>query len=220
MPTKKSDQRRSAFEEWVQEQPERVQGQSTIPAPLTPMDLMGPEPKMRNRSWEAKHKARPYRGVPSEIHNQVVALAENLKVPADEVAQVFVQYGLSCLDRGILTISPRPKAERMTLYPLPKGWGKQAGWSDSDEWESKPLEIPMRRKTAKSAIPSWKNAPGYRLADETHKVVKQLAEKHTLPIGEIITLFLKHGLESYKSGRLKLNPQPKVVKMTLTENAS
>jgi hypothetical protein len=222
MSNKSGDQRRSAFEEWVQERPERVQGQSALPAPLTPMDLMGPEPKMRNRRWEKEHHTHSYRGVPHEIHDQVIDLAEHLQVSTDEIVQVFVQYGLSCIARGILTISPRPKAQRMTLFPLPKGWGKQTGWSEADGWNpEEQKEIPIKRKCPiKEEKSLWEIRAHYRMSDDIHEAIKQLAEKHTVPVGEIMTLFLKHGLESYKLGHLKLNPQPKIINMTLAESTS
>jgi hypothetical protein len=206
--------RRSAFDSWTDQSGEA----GTPPAPPTPIDLMGAEPKKRNRGWEKSHKARPYRGVSADVHEQVVALASHLLVTTDEVAQMFVQYSLSCLANEILTISPRPKAQRMTLFPLPNGWGEQAGWSETDGWKpTDPQLLPSKRKTVQKSNTLWKYAPGYRLPDEIHDAVKRLADQHTVPLGEIMTLFLKHGLESYKTGRLRLNPQPRTVKMTLLE---
>jgi hypothetical protein len=182
---------------------------------------MGAEPKKRNRGWEKEHHTHSYRGIPQGIHEQVFALADRLQVTMDEIVEVFVQYGLSCLDQGILIISPRPKAQRMTLFPLPKGWGDQAGWSEADGWDPKSQELPPApRKTSRTKPSSWERVVTYRLSDDGDNSIRHIATQHTLPVGEIVTLFLKHGLESYKSGRLKLNPQPKAVKMTLAENVS
>ena len=109
----------------------------------------------------------------------------------------------------------------MTLFPLSKGWGKQAGWSEADGWNPKSQEIPTSpRKTVKTKQSSWDRVVTYRLSDDADNSIRQIAKQHTLPVGEIVTLFLKHSLESYKNGRLRLNPQPKVVKMTLAENTS
>jgi hypothetical protein len=109
----------------------------------------------------------------------------------------------------------------MTLFPLPSGWGKQAGWSEADGWRpGKTLEIPSKKITAKKVQGAWEVRAHYRLPADAHEAIKQIAEKHTLPFGEVMTLFLKHGLESYKSGRLVLNPHPKVVRMTLAEVSS
>jgi len=209
--------RRSAFASW--------RGQDSVaassPVPPAPIDLMGAVPKKRNRQWEKGHRTHSYRGVPQVIHDQVVALASRLQVTTDEVVEVFVRYGLSCLDQGILIISPRPKAQRMTLFPLPKGWGDQAGWNEADGWDPKSQELPPApRKTSRTKPSSWERVVTYRLSDDGDNSIRHIATQHTLPVGEIVTLFLKHGLESYKSGRLKLNPQPKAVKMTLAENVS
>jgi hypothetical protein len=177
---------------------------------------MGAEPKKRNRGWEKEHHTHSYRGVPQEIHNQVVALADYLQVTTDEIVQVFVQYGLSCLDRDILTLSPRPKARRMTLFPLPNGWGEQVGWSEGGGWDPKSQEIPLSpRKPSRTKQIGWERVVTYRISDDADNSVSHIAAQHTLPVGEIVTLFLKYGFESYKSGRLKLTPHPKVVKMTL-----
>jgi hypothetical protein len=104
---KKSCERRSAFNDWGHSSQAST---SPVPTPPSPIDLIGVEPKKRNRGWEKEHHTHSYRGVPKEIHDEVVALADHLQVTTDEIVQVFVQYALSCLDRGILTICPRPKA--------------------------------------------------------------------------------------------------------------
>ena len=154
--SKKNSPRRNAFGDWSQ-QPSPQAMASSVPHPPTPIDLIGvAKPKERNRQWEKDHRTHSYRGVPPAIHNQVVALASHLQVTTDEVVQVFVQYGLSCLERGILTISPRPKAQRMTLFPLPNGWGEQAGWSEGDGWTPALQEnLPSLRKTSRIKQSGW-----------------------------------------------------------------
>ena len=206
--------RRGAFDDWKKQ----ADSTASVPPPPTPLSQMNvAKPRQRSREWEKGHRTYSYRGVPPELHEQVIALASHLQVNTDDVVQVFVHFGISCLSKGILTISPRPKAQRMTLFPLPSGWGEQAGWSEAaDGWEP-PHEIPTKQKTAKREKSLWENFVHYRLSIESHKAIKRLAEQHTIPIGEIVTLFLKHGLEAYKTGHLRLNPQPRTVKMTLLE---
>ena len=58
----------------------------------------------------------------------------------------------------------------------------------------------------------------YRISEDADNSVCHIAAQHNLPVGEIVTLFLKQGLESYISGQLKLTPHPKVIKMTLAED--
>jgi len=204
-------QRRSAFDSWspIGETPA---------IPPAPIDLMSAKKRKRDRKWEKEHRTCSYRGVPQYLHQQVIALASQLQVNTDEVVQVFVKYGLSCLEQEILTISPHPKAQRMTLFPLPDGWGQQAGWTEVGKWTPvQKKEIPIKKVTAKKPQNSWEIRVHYRLPADAHEAIKQIAEEHTLPIGEVMTLFLKHGLESYKSGKLALIPHPKAVKMTLAE---
>jgi hypothetical protein len=219
MTANKKTTRRSAFDTWQKGQKPDT---GTVPPP-SPLDQMVvAAPRKRSRDWEKGHHTCSYRGVPHDLHEQVVALAFHLQVNTDDVVQAFVQFGLSCLDKDILTISPRPKAQRMTLFPLPYGSGEQAGWGEVDKWDPGKLkkEIPAKRKVSQEKESLWESRAHYRLSKEIHEAIKCLAEQHTVPLGEIITLFLKHGLESYKTGRLKLNPQPRVVKMTLSEGAS
>jgi hypothetical protein len=220
MTSNKKTTRRSAFDSWQNGQ----QSDTEIVPPPSPLDQMSvAAPRKRSRSWEKEHRTCSYRGVPQELHDQVAALAFHLHVNTDEVVQVFMQYGLSCFDKGILTISPRPKAQRMTLFPLPFGSSEQAGWSEADKWEpGRPKEIPTKRKTGHMVKKQvlWKRVVTYRLDNDSSARISYLAGQHTLPVGEIVTLFLKHGLESYKNGHLNLNPQPKMVVMTLSEGVS
>ena len=108
----------------------------------------------------------------------------------------------------------------MTIYPLPSGWGKLAGWSEADEWSPTPKKIPVKRKSSTRVKKGWQQLAHYRLSGEAHAAIKQLAEKNNVPLGEIVILLLKHGLESYKSGRLKFTPHLKVGKNTLAWDAS
>lgn len=167
--------------------------------------------RQRDRRWERRHRARPYRGVPPETHAQVVELASRLSVTVSEVVQVMMQYGLSCLEDGSLTFSPRPRAQRMTLFP--------DGWSSSENRQAaSPTSMQGRKKKKRVEKPkAWRHAPGYRLSDEVHSALKSLAEEYSVPIGEVVTLFLQHGLRSYENGKLTFHPRPKVVKMTILE---
>ena len=244
MPKKSAGSRRSAFGEWAQSfrtsTPPVSNKQSASPGwgpedgttvststqtpkvfPSAPsiMDLMGvAKPKERSRQWEREHRGHAYRGVPEEIREQVVALAEGEDLTVDEVAQAFMEYGFACIDKGKLTPPPsRPKARHMTIYPLPSGWGERAGWSEKDEWSPIPRLIPprknsrTRKKSSAAEIEqsSWKNVISYRLSNASHEAIKELAQQSKVPLGEIVTLFLKHGLEMYKAGRFEFNPQPK-----------
>jgi hypothetical protein len=193
-----------------------IPAQATPAAPSVLDTIAAAKRRSRGREWEKSHHTFSYRGVPADLRDQVLALASYLNVNVDELVQVFVQYGQSCLSKGTLSIEARPREGRMTLFPTTEGWNKRAGWSEVDGWKPEQKEIPVRKKSIKTeASPLWKDRVHYRLPAEVHATIKGLAAQHFIAVGEVMTLFLKHGLESYRSGRLILNPQPKTVRMTL-----
>jgi hypothetical protein len=158
--------------------------------------------KERKREWEKSHPHRCYRGVPSEVRGQVKEVAEELGVPVDEVARAFIEYSLMCVQRGSLTLSgmPSQRRVRMTLYPF-----TGAGWAENG-WTPHP---PRRTKKHSGQQPAlWREAAYYRLPDELHEQVKRLAG-NVYPVGELVAVLLKHGLENYNAGVLVLIPQPK-----------
>jgi hypothetical protein len=160
-------------------------------------------PKERKREWEKHHKPKHYRGVPAEVRNQVKEVAEELGVPVDEVARAFIEYSLMCVQRGSLTLSgmPSQRRVRMTLYPF-----TGAGWAENG-WTPQP---PRRSTRKKEDAKTWQEIAHYRLPDELHEQVKSLA-KDIYPVGELVAVLLKHGLENYNAGVLALTPQPKTV---------
>jgi hypothetical protein len=161
-------------------------------------------PKERKREWEKHHKPRHYRGVPAEVREGVKEVAEELGVPVDEVARAFIEYSLMCVRRGSLTLSgmPSQRRVRMTLYPF-----TGAGWAENG-WSPQP---PSRTKKQSGKQPVlWREAAYYRIPDELHEQVKRMAGD-VYPVGELVAVLLKHGLESYNAGVLTLTPQPKTV---------
>jgi hypothetical protein len=176
--------------------------------------------KRRDRKWEQQNRSHSYRGVPPDVHEQVVDLARSLQVNVDEVAQVFVSYGLSCIECGLLPIVAHPNAQRMTLFPTSDGRKQKTGWNKRNGWETEARKPAAKKVSRKSEKSLWENIVSYRLSMDVHQSVKELAKENCVPSGEIITLFLKHGLESFRSGTLQLNPQPKAVKMTLAETST
>jgi|GEM_PF-2212608 len=161
-------------------------------------------PKERKREWEKYHKPKHYRGVPTEVRNQVKEVAQELGVPVDEVARAFIEYSLMCVQRGSLILSgmPSQRRVRMTLYPF-----TGAGWAENG-WTPQP---PPRRSTRKKEdAKTWQEIAHYRLPDELHEQVKRVAGD-VYPVGELVAVLLKHGLENYNAGVLVLIPQPKTV---------
>lgn len=158
------------------------------------------EARTRKRAWEKANPQKHYRGVVPEIRDAVRVLAESLEVSADEVARVFFEYGLLCVQRGTLRLEPRPHAQRMTLYPF-----GGAGWAENG-WTPQP---PKPRQRKQKQTTRWQEMVHYRIPDELHQQIKALASDY-LPVGEVVSVLLKHGLESYQQGVLLLNPQARV----------
>lgn len=170
----------------------------------------GRRPAKRNRGWEKTHRSYRYINVPLEVREDVLALAEHLHVSASDVAHVFFEYGFDCVDEGKLqlTAQPNPLGRKMTLFPQ-----KQIGvW---EEAEGTQRDIPARKKRKVERRQKSVPAVSYRIPPGIHTDLCSLAEEHVVPVGEVVTIFLRHGVKSYRAGRLKLTPHPVTVKMTL-----
>lgn len=72
----------------------------------------------RDRSWEREHNqgAVTYRGIPAELRQAIKATAEELGVPVDQVARVFLEYGLAGYRSGQLALRPQLRKARYTLF--------------------------------------------------------------------------------------------------------
>jgi hypothetical protein len=170
----------------------------------------GRRPAKRNRQWEKTHRSYRYVNVPLEVREDVLALAEHLHVPASDVAHAFFEYGFDCVDEGklSLTTQPNPLGRKMTLFPQ-----KQFGaW---EEAEGTQRDIPARKKRKVERKQKSVPAVSYRIPPGVHADLCSLAEELAVPVGDVVTIFLRHGLKSYRAGRLKLTPQSVTVKMTL-----
>ena len=179
--------------------------------PISVVDLMRGPKKPRNRTWEKANRAKTFRSVPEEVSAKVVAIADQLGVTADEVARAFLEYGLYCMERETLTVQPKIKGTRMTLYPLDSGWTKQHGWVE-DGWNPTPKAVTpekSKRKSKEKEPRLWSRWVAYRLPEELVKRLKEKAERHIVPVGELVGLLLKHSANRYEQGILRLIPYPK-----------
>lgn len=170
----------------------------------------GRRPAKRNRGWEKAHRSYRYVNVPLEVREEVLALAEHLHVPAGDVAHAFFEYGLDCVHQRKLplTAQPNPLGRKMTLFPQ-----KQIGaW---EEAEGPQRDIPARKKRKVERKQKSVPAVSYRIPPGIHIDLCSLAEELAVPVGDVVTLFLRNGLKAYRAGNLKLTPHPATVKMTL-----
>uniref|UniRef100_A0A7C4Q3B0 Uncharacterized protein n=1 Tax=Bellilinea caldifistulae TaxID=360411 RepID=A0A7C4Q3B0_9CHLR len=193
---------------------EQTNTRGTVPLALpqiSVVDLIKGPKKPRNRAWEKVHRAKTFRSVPEEVSTRVLAIADQVGVTADEVARAFLEYGLFCMERETLTIQPKVKGTRMTLYPLDSGWTKQNGWVE-EGWNPVPKAVsPSKSKRRqKGEEPRlWASRVAYRLPDELVKQVKEKADRYNVPVGELVGLLLKHSANRYEQGVLRLTPYPK-----------
>ena len=170
----------------------------------------GRRPAKRNRQWEKAHRSYRYVNVPLVIREEVLALAEHLHVPAADVAHALFEYGFECVDVGklSLTAQPNPLGRKMTLFPQ-----KQIGaW---EETEGPQNDFPARKKRKVERKQKSVSAISYRIPPGVHTDLCSLAEELAVPVGDVVTILLRHGLKAYRAGRLKLTPHPVTVKMTL-----
>jgi hypothetical protein len=164
----------------------------------------------RNRRWEREHRSYRYINVPLEVRARVLDLAAHLLVAADELARALIEYSAECADKGTLRLYtwPNPLGRKMTLFPKQE----QKRWRVA---EGTACEIPARREKPSTGKKKRPGAVTYRLPEQVHKQICDHAMELDVPLGEVVTLFLRHGLDAYQQGKLELDPQPKVVKMTL-----
>ena len=169
------------------------------------------EPKKRDRKWEKENPSHHYRGVPTGLRDRVKNLADQLLVTADEIARVFTEVSLKHLADGQLVLEPKPKSRRMTLFP-DNEW---SGWEETQGSSQPKLHRQRKSKEKSSSIPAWQNDVSYRLPRSLHAEIKRTADWLSVPVGEVMAAFLKHGYEVYQAGNLSLNTKPKTIKMTL-----
>ena len=210
-----------ADQDWVGHVPAGVD--PTDPLFATPKSVVEQlrvvEERKRDRSWEKQANNRPttFRGVPPKLQAEVRQMAADLHVTVDDVARAFLEFGWQCYRKGELQITPTLNRQRLTLFPEPGNWAgvKRPGWFER-VWETLPPKTIINRKDPRKideqAVKPWKwPKANYRcLPVELVTAIRQLHTKHTIPIGEIVTLFLGHALEAYRSGRLVLDPQPRI----------
>jgi hypothetical protein len=176
------------------------------------------EKKQRDRSWEKQedNRATSYRGVPPKLQAEIRQVAVELQVTMDDVARAFLEFGLQCYRKNEIKIAPALSRQRLTLFPDSDNWvgAQRPGWYER-VWEKPTLKITTSKKGAhKGEEPAvkpwnWPKVSYRRLPADLVETIRQLHEKHAVPVGEIVTLFLGHALDAYQSDRLILDSQPR-----------
>ena len=166
-------------------------------------------PRQRNRRWEKNHQTEKvvYRGIDPRVALQVKTIAGNLQVPEGEVARAVIEHALRAYAEGDLSLDPRPNPSRlrMTLYPSSTGSPKSRAISSLGK--RKHPEAQWR------VITTWRGFPA-QLKHEISALASQ--DGLDVPIGELVSALLRHGLKAYETGLLKLEPVERVSALTLT----
>ena len=184
---------------------------------IKPLDFIpAAEPrKKRDRKWEKAHQGQvaTYRGIPTETHQTILQIAESLGVPMDEVARAFLEHSLVDHKSGRLPIHPHPKAQRMTLYPD----GKTEAMPPTKAWlkDAFSSQRPGKKRKQANQPKRWESRVSYRLPVALKQEVKELADQHTVGVGELVFFLFQHAMSAYKSGMLRLEAHPKVSGNTL-----
>ena len=200
-----------------------------------PLDLIptAQPRKKRSRNWERTHRAETvtYRGVPCEYHEWIEDLSDSLAVPRDEVVRAFLEYGVKQYRSGQLTLFAYPKAQRMTLFPegektvllSPPNSKENSNWLNEAFPVASKKERGAKKKKGKNnqaVAPRWEIRVTYRIPVQLKEEIRTIAEKHTLPVGEVVWFFIERVLKAFRDGRLPLQPAPKMIGKTLFQDGN
>lgn len=77
------------------------------------------KPKMRRRDWDKSHSStvQTYRGIPPSLHNEIVTIANELKVSIGDVVRFFLEYGVKAYQKGLVQLNPTVVPGKRTLFP-------------------------------------------------------------------------------------------------------
>lgn len=184
--------------------------------------------KKRLRKWEQIHRFETvtYRGIPRQVVEQIVEIAQRLSVPRDEVVRAFLEYGVKLYRTEKLNLFAYPKAQRMTLFPE-GGQGNPVlpSQKNTDQnWLSEAFPVPEKKSTAtkkkkskkdQDTIPHWEMRVTFRIPSLLKEDVRAIAMEHTLPVGEVVWFFVMEGVKAFQNGNLHLQPSPKTIGKTL-----
>jgi hypothetical protein len=184
--------------------------------------------KKRSRNWEHVHKQETvtYRGIPQQVVDQIIEIAQRLSVPRDEVVRAFLEYGIKLYRIGELNLLAHPKAQRMTLF-LEGGQGNIFSASQKKEdqnWLMNAFPIPEKKSVAlkkkklkkdQGTIPQWEMRVTFRIPALLKEEVRTIAREHTLPVGEVVWFFVMEGVKALHNGNLQLQPSLKTIGKTL-----
>jgi len=179
----------------------------------------------RNRKWEKDHPVLRcwvpvhVREKAREVQAAIKGLAENLSeedkgffTTTGEVARVFLEFSWKDIERGRLSLTPRPN---------PKGRKMRLEWEEVGEGWQKVKRAPRSKGTKSGKGNMWL---GYRMTPDNVRLWQQriqtVAQQYNLTPGEVLVRLLSHGLAAYESGRLVLRKTPVVTQWQISGRIS
>lgn len=157
-----------------------------------------------------QHKTKFYRGVHPRVKEEIKKIARALCVSADEIALAFFQAAIQAVQAGKLELNPQPTTGRMTLFPD----NKEPGWQYT-QMSLLPSDASPIISTFIERKQRWQFAVTYRVPEETHAQIREIADEYMVGIGSVASYFLQWGLQEYYEGRLKLTPRALTIKQSL-----
>ncbi|MGB8215330.1 MAG: hypothetical protein WCE68_17410 [Anaerolineales bacterium] len=195
---------------------------------LTPFDMMGVQPKARNRDYEKKNRTFSYRLTDREVGQEVANVALSLQVPVADVARAFVDSAIPAAISGEIPFSKIPPSQRrLTLYPTgTETWAirEQPGWPVASQARGRrkksmpEAEKEKLQKLRNSFVVAyrWPASVDQALTELTEKVAGKALVRADGRKGWVLTILLRYALEAYEAGRIPLKPEPRVVKKGLS----
>lgn len=158
--------------------------------------------RKRERAWEQSHRGRTWYIPPAlqeqakETRAEILALAQKHMATASNVASALLDFSLAQVRSGKLQLETRPDPGRRKL---PLAWEEASDWAQEIQ--------PPRRRTAN--VPLLRLT--YRIDGNVVNQIQAAARTHGTTDGEVAVRLLRHALDAYKSGRLRLREEAVVM---------
>lgn len=185
--------------------------QSAPPSPISMIPMAESIHEIRNRDWDKNHPARRFRKVDPQFIDAVRQIANQFSLPDSEIARALLEVGLDYYQQGKLKIAPNLEESHWTIYPH----GQAPGWKyTTNNVGNSSAPIKKKRKDKKEKR-DWETGITYRFPEELLQEITSLRLSLHVPVGEVITVLGRTGLDVYNRGELNFDPQLKGSKNTI-----
>jgi len=154
-----------------------------------PADLIEMHPSRRSsadRDYDQEKPHVTFRLIPRTLHEEIKKVAKAEGVLLGELARYFFEVGLARVSEGDLEVEPKAVWTGLSLYPEMRTGNAIQQTSRKNKWA---LNTPHTYHGVTAAIKSQ---------------MDDIAENHSIPVGELARFFLEAGLATYRTGDLEL----------------